>query len=355
MPALALCDAFANRHTDATVHYVGRSDSMEQRMATGAGLNFIPIQSASLKKGILSKISFFIKMSFGLLQSVIYIIRFKPDYIVGFGGYTCFPLLFTGLVLRKNVTVHESNAVPGKVVRMLVKYGAKFAYSIDAGNAKMQMMISYAEKKSDTCQTGTPIRKSILSASSESGFELTGFVQGNPVILIIGGSQGSRCLNTTVADGMCILKKTFPGIQVVHITGKNYEENVEKKYNKCKIKNLVKTFSDNVGELYKMADVAVTRAGALTVSELSATGLPAVLIPFPYATDDHQKENAKMMENAGCAKVICEETLTSEMIYETLKEIISNESMRAEMSNAALSIAKPDADKLLCDFIEKNE
>jgi UDP-N-acetylglucosamine--N-acetylmuramyl-(pentapeptide) pyrophosphoryl-undecaprenol N-acetylglucosamine transferase len=154
---------------------------------------------------------------------------------------------------------------------------------------------------------------------------------------------------------MCILKKTFPGIQVIHITGKNDEGNVGKKYDECKIKNLVKTFSDNVGGLYKMADVAVTRAGALTVSELSATGLPAILIPFPYATDDHQKENAKMMETAGCAKVICEEILTSEMICEILKKIISNESMRIEMSNAALSIAKPDADKLLCDFVEKNE
>lgn len=355
MPALALCDAFAYRHTDATVHYAGRQDSMEQRIATGAGLNFVSIQSASLRKGILSKISFLIKITFGFFQSVVYIIRFKPDYIIGFGGYTCFPLLLTGIVLRRNVTVHESNAVPGKVVRMLVKYGAEFAYSIDAGNAKMQKLIDYALKKSDACQTGTPVRKSILNASSERGFELTGFVKGNPVVLIIGGSQGSRCLNTTVADGMCILKKTFPDIQVVHITGKNYDENVEKKYDECKIKNVVKTFSENVGELYKMADVAVTRAGALTVSELSATGLPSILIPFPYATDDHQKENAKMMENAGCAKVICEDTLTSEMIYETLKEIISNESTRTEMSNAALSIAKPDADKLLCDFIEKNE
>ena len=354
MPALALCDAFANRHTDAIVHYAGRPDSMEQRMAADAGLKFIPIQSASFKKGILSKISFFIKVSLGLFQSIIYIVRFKPDYIVGFGGYTSFPLLITGLLLKKNVTVHESNAVPGKVVRMLVKYGAKFAYGVNAGNEKMRMLIEYATNKSDACQTGTPIRKSILNASAENGFKSTGFNNRNPVILIVGGSQGSLCLNTTVADGMCLLNKTFPEIQVVHITGRNYEENVEKKYDDSKINNLVITFSDNVGELYKIADVAVTRAGALTVSELSATGLPAILIPFPYATDDHQKENAEIMENAGCAKVICEDMLTSEMIYDVLKEIISNESTRNQMSNSALLIAKPDADELLCDFIENN-
>ncbi len=354
MPALALCDAFANRHGGAIINYAGRPGSMEQRIASDAGFDFISIYSASIKKGILSKISFFIIISFGFLQSIAYIIRFSPDFIVGFGGYTCFPLLFAGLILRKNVTVHESNAVPGKVIRMLVKRGAKFAYSIDTGNTKMHSLIDYAKKKSAVCQTGTPIRKSVLSALVENGYKLTGFEQGNPVILIVGGSQGSRCLNTTVANGMCILKKKIPNIQVIHITGETDEENVEKKYNKVNIKNFVKKFSGNMGSLYKIADVAITRAGALTVSELAAAGLPAILIPFPYATDDHQKENAKMMENSGCAKVIFEDTLTEEMISEMVEEIISNKNIKTEMRNAALSIAKPDAGKLLCDFIEND-
>jgi UDP-N-acetylglucosamine--N-acetylmuramyl-(pentapeptide) pyrophosphoryl-undecaprenol N-acetylglucosamine transferase len=328
---------------------------MEEKMAVAAGHDFVSVYSASLKKGILSKISFFLKMSFGFLQSFLLIINFKPDYIVGFGGYTSFPILFAAILMKKNVTVHESNAVPGKVVRMLVKKGAKFAYSIAADNTKMKELISCAQKKSGAAQTGTPVRKSIIDASDKKGFEITGFDSGNPVILIIGGSQGSRCLNTTVADGICLMKKNVPGIQVIHITGKNGEESVKDKYDKSNVKNFVKSFFDDIGAFYKIADVAVTRAGALTVSELSVTCLPAVLIPFPYATDNHQYENAMTMENAGSGKVISEKVLTSEMILNTLTEIISNENMKMKMRNAALTIAKPEADKLLCEFIEKND
>jgi len=355
MPALALCDAFAGRHPDALVRYAGRPDSMEQKMAVAAGHYFVSIYSASLKKGILSKISFFVKMSLGFFQSLILIMNFKPDYIVGFGGYTSFPLLFAALLLKKNVTVHESNAVPGKVVRMLVKKGAKFAYSIAADNSKMRELISFAQKNSDAALTGTPVRKSIINASDKKGFEITGFDSGSPVILIIGGSQGSRCLNTTVADGICMMKKNVPGIQVIHIAGKNGEESVKEKYDKGGVKNFVKSFSNDIGTFYKIADVAVTRAGALTVSELSVTCLPAVLIPFPYATDDHQYENAMTMENAGSGKVISEKVLTSEMILNTLTEIILNENLKMKMRNAASTIAKSDADNLLCEFIEKND
>ncbi len=355
MPALALCDAFAGRHPNAVIRYAGRPGSMEQKMAVAAELAFVSVSSSSLKKGILSKISFFIKMSCGFFQSVFYIISFKPDYIVGFGGYTSFPLLFAGLLLKKNVTVHESNAVPGKVVRMLVKRGAKFAYSIFTGNEKMRDLIELAQRKSDAALTGTPVRKSVVNASDKKGFELTDFNSDDPVVLIIGGSQGSRCLNTTVADGICLMKKRFPDIQVIHITGKVGEESVKEKYSNCNVKNYVKSFSNDIGAFYKIADVAVTRAGALTVSELSATGLPAVLIPFPYATDNHQYENAKMLESAGSGKVISEKELTSELISKMLEEIISNENIRIKMRNSALAVAKPDADILLCDFIEKND
>lgn len=355
MPALALCEYFINRHNDSTVHYAGMPGSMEQKLAGRAGLKFVSIHSASMKKGILSKISFFIKIPFGFLQSLVYLITFKPDHIVGFGGYTCFPLLFAGIILRRNVTVHESNAVPGKVVRFLVKRGAKFAYSLVTANAKMRELIKFAEKKSCACKTGTPVRKSIINASDISGFELTGFMPEKPVIIIIGGSQGSRSLNTTVVDGICMIKKNIPDIQVIHITGKNKQDKVKEKYDACGINNYVAPFTDNIGVIYKIADVAVTRAGALTVSELTVLGLPAILIPFPYATDNHQEENAGTMENAGSAKVICEDKLTPEIISDKLTEIIMNKNVREEMSESAFSISQPDADKLLCDFIENNE
>jgi len=219
----------------------------------------------------------------------------------------------------------------------------------------MGKIIKYAENKSSAFLTGTPIRKSILNAKSEEGFDETGFNKNDPIILVVGGSQGSVSLNTTVADGICLLKKYVPNIQVIHITGKNDSENVGKKYRDLNIKNVVNSFSNNLGELYKITDVAVTRAGALTVSELSALGLPAILIPFPYATDDHQKENAKMMAEAGCAKISCESELSAEIICEELKLFIKNDELRTNMANAALEIAKPNADNLLCDYIEKNE
>ena len=351
MPAIALCDYIKNENPNAIIRFAGRPDSIEEKMAKNAGLDFVHIRSASLKKGIFSKISFFFLLTLGFLKSFFYILKFKPDFIVGFGGYTSFPLLFSGLMLKRKVVVHEANAVPGKVVAFLVRHGALLAYGALSDNDKMNDLIIQAVMKKSAAFTGNPIRKSTFSIDKKCGLQSTKFVDCNPIILIIGGSQGARALNTTVAKGICLLKNEIDDIQVAHITGKNDVEKVRDLYDSANIDNYVIDFSDNIGELYNIADVAVTRAGALTIAELSAAGLPAVLIPFPYATDDHQAENARLMAEQGAAKIIFEKDLTPENISDILKNILSNNDLKREMKEAAENFAVKDADKFLYEFI----
>ena len=354
MPAIALSQTILKSNQEMKVFFAGRPRSTEEKLASNAGLTFVSIHSASFKKGILKKISFFILVIYGFFQSLFFILKLKPDYIVGFGGYTSFPLLFAGIILKKNVTVHESNAIPGKAVTLLVKAGAKFAYGVVSENKKMLDLILKTKKKDKACFTGNPVRKSIINADKNKGYELSGFSKEKPIILVIGGSQGSKTMNTKVAESICSLKNTISDLQVIHIAGKNNEENVREIYTTAKINNYVIDYTDQIGALYKIADIAVARAGALTIAELSTVGLPALLIPFPYATDGHQSENAMNMERAGAAKIIFENELNVDLVAKTLSEVINDENVRKKMSNAAVSLAVKDADKLLYDFVIKN-
>jgi len=312
LPALAFYEEFISEYPENDILYVGRKNSIEEKLVAENNFNFKPVPSVSFNKGILA---FVFVMSFGIIKSMAIIFNGKYDVVLGFGGYTAFPALFAGLIMRKIVVVHESNVVPGKVVRFLAKMGAAVAYGFESCRENLDGI-------KNVCFTGTPVRKRFFNYSNEDGFEISGLKSELPVIMIIGGSQGSRFLNNNAVELIKKIKELGKNIQVVHVTGIDNKFDFNNEYLLNNIDSYSVPFSNDIGALYKIADVVLARAGALTVTELLISKTPAVLVPLPSAAENHQFKNAETLKEKNLAVIVQEQNFkindTAEIIIELL-------------------------------------
>jgi len=320
IPALAFYEKFISEYSENDILYVGRKNSIEEKLVDENNFNFKNIPAASFNKG---KLKFLFVMSIGIIKSMALIIKGKYDVVLGFGGYTAFPALFAGLILRKIVIVHESNVVPGKVVRFLAKMGANVAYGFESCKGNLKGI-------KNICFTGTPVRKRFFNYSKEDGFEISGLKPNRPVIMIIGGSQGSRFLNNNAVDLIKKIKEIGKNIQVVHVTGIDNDFDFNNEYSVNNINAFSVPFSNDIGALYKIADVVIARAGALTVTELLISKTPAVLVPLPSAAENHQFKNAETLKENNLAVIVQEKNFkindTAEIIIDLLDK--KNETMK---------------------------
>lgn len=351
MPAIAVAEEVATLYKDARVWYVGRRGSLEERLVKNTALHFSSIHAAPLKKNIRALISCLYNTLRGLYDSWRLIRSFQPACIVGFGGYASFPLLLAGLIMKKPVIVHEANAVPGKAVRLLVRLGAFLAYGIDAGHPALKEVITRAAQKNKVTFTGNPVRRSICNAKPEEGYECTHLAPENPILLVTGGSQGAHALNEVMCEAAEEIARRTPSLQIIHITGYDDEDRVKDAYEEQGILHYVTSFSHNMGALNAAATVALSRAGALTIAELSAQGTPAVFVPYPFAADDHQYWNAQSTVAAGGGICIREEELSASSITDILCTLIEQPERCAEMACAAQNENHKDARKKVCDII----
>ena len=255
------------------------------------------------------------------------------------------------LLLRRKVVVHEANALPGKAVRLLVRLGARLAYGLapDAGSPLCALV---ARLGSRACLTGNPLRRSFFEVSATRAHVLTGFSGDAPTVLIIGGSQGARALNTLAPAAIGILKQAVPRLRVIHIAGASDSPAVRHAYAGIHAPHFVTAFTGEIGGLYRLAHVILARSGALTVSEICAAGLPAVLVPFPFAAEDHQTANARMLEQHGGAVVVQETGLDAPRLAAALAGILTDAGRAAAMAAANKMLAQPDAADNLVDFVE---
>ncbi len=329
LPALAFYEEFISEYSEDDILYVGRKNSIEEKLVNENNFNFKCIPSVSYNKGVLS---FVFVMSVGIVKSMALIIKGKYNVILGFGGYTAFPALFAGLILRKKVIVHESNAVPGKVVRFLARMGAAVAYGFESCRQNFNNV-------KNICFTGTPIRKRFFNYSKEDGWKISGLESGVPVIMIIGGSQGSRFLNNNAVELIKKIKKLGKNVQVIHVTGIDNEYNFKNEYSLNNIKSYSVPFSNDIGALYKVANVVIARAGALTVTELLITNTPAVMIPLPSSAGNHQLKNAETLKKKNLAAVVQEKNFNINDAAEIIIELLDKKNEPIEEKRFLLNAA----------------
>lgn len=334
-PALAVAEEARRRNPACEVLFLGGSGP-ECRLAPEAGLQFACLPARGvLGKGLRGKLASVWVLgatwkAMGLLK------RFAPEAVVGFGGYAGFCPLLAARLKGIPTAVHEQNSAPGVTNRVLGRF-------VDL------VFLSFPDERGvfpaqKTVLTGNPVRHDIFGAARPE-------TPGRR-LLVLGGSQGAAAINTAVVEALPRLKEL--GVSITHQAGATDEERVRGAYAAAGWDpDCVHGFMDDMAGAYARADMALCRAGASTVFEVAAAGLPAVFVPFPHATHDHQTMNARAMENAGAAMMLDQAGLDGTQVALTVRTLLDNTEKLARMSAAARNFARPDAAAAIMDGVEE--
>lgn len=249
----------------------------------------------------------------GVKKSVSLVKEFKPDLVIGFGSFHSFPLLVAALYKKVPFLLFEPNAIPGKVNRLLSRFAETTAVQFSHAGALL---------KGKMTEVAMPLERTSLDR--KQAHDYFGLNPAIPTILVFGGSQGASSINRAFCEAAALLK---PPLQVIHITGRKEDmEQVRRGYALLDIRVVVKEFEERMAYAFSAADLAICRAGAVTVAELIAYEVPAILIPFPLAADDHQRRNAEVMEKEiGGARVLLESELHSERLARVVQTLLGEE------------------------------
>ena len=269
------------------------------------------------------------------------LVDFQADAVIGMGGFTSLPPVYAGHKLGLKTFIHDSNARPGRANVMTSRFCSRVFLGLDAAKAFFP--------KCETVTTGTPVRPEILDLPSrEEAAARFGLDANQPTILVTGGSQGARRLNELCAEAAATLP---PATQVLHIAGALDFERV------CEITRdrpgyKVLGFCDQMPSAYAVADLVIARSGASSLTEIAIAGQPSILVPYPYAADDHQTRNAEVFAAAGAAELVQERDLDAEKLATLANSILQDLPTYKRMAKAALTLAIPDAAERVCTAIE---
>jgi len=269
--------------------------------------------------------------------------KFKPQVVLGMGGFTSTAPILAGRMRGISTLVHESNAIPGKANRL----AAKMVRAVLLGFKEAAQFFP----KTRTEITGTPIRSELKRVDRQLARQKLGLQLELTTMLVMGGSQGASGINQAIIKSLPVLRNAL--LQVIHLSGTRDERLVTDNYRREKIPAYVAAFHHHMEEVYSAADFAVARSGAASLAELACFGLPSILIPFPYAADDHQTRNAEIVAHAGAAIVLKEPELTPELLSQKVLEMIGHPERIRQMSQRSFTLAPQDAAARIATTMEE--
>jgi UDP-N-acetylglucosamine--N-acetylmuramyl-(pentapeptide) pyrophosphoryl-undecaprenol N-acetylglucosamine transferase len=341
-PGIAVAQALKAANPNANVLFVGTDAPFEVATLKTYGFDHKAIISKPIKGGSpIDKITSTCIILVSLIQSLIILARFKPDFVLGVGGFSSFAVVLAAWILRIPRAIQEQNSIPGITNRLLARFSDTIFTAFETTKGMPSHKIQYE---------GNPIRQTspqTRESNRESDRKLNQAADINPddfIILVTGGSQGAASINTAfirALEQMTDLK----GVHIIHQTGLADEARMRDAYQKIAVRSTVQAFFHDMPALQDIASLAITRAGASTISELSIKGVPAIFVPFPHAADDHQTYNAKVFEEKGAAIVIADSDLTGSLLKTTLQALMADKQKLKQMGIAFKQLAMPDADK----------
>jgi UDP-N-acetylglucosamine--N-acetylmuramyl-(pentapeptide) pyrophosphoryl-undecaprenol N-acetylglucosamine transferase len=269
---------------------------------------------------------------------------FQPTAVVGMGGFTSAIPLLLGRRLHLPTLIHESNAIPGRVTRVIAPWVNKTLLGFES-------CANYL-RRAHCVFTGTPVRRGLARIDRAVAAEKFGLNPAHPVVLIMGGSQGAHGINELILKALPLWHGQREEVQFIHLTGQADLNIVEINYRRQRLTAVVQAFSTEMEHFYSLADVVISRSGAASLTELSHYGLPSILIPYPAAADDHQSFNARIFERAGAARIVVESKATPEVIHGMLTEILTDSGRREGMVQAAKKLAGENAARRVAEEIE---
>lgn len=339
-PALAVAHALAGNGDDE-VAFVGAPGSLEERLAAEAGIRFIPMRASGWDRARpLTLVTGAISTIRSLFTGLAVIRRERADAVLGFGGYVPLSIGLAAVLRRVPLVLHEQNAVPGVANRVLARWAEAVCVTYEVSGRGLR----HPER---VVVTGDPVRESVACADRDQGRAAFGIAPGETLLLVFGGSRGARHLNQAIIDLYQTLS-VIPGIRVVQIAGPLEAATVRESLARAAAGDppgwwAVEGYVDGMGDLLAAADLVVCRAGATTLAELSVLGRPAVLVPYPYATDDHQTHNAEPFVAAGAAVAVADSAIDGADFSALVGSLLADPSRRAIMAAAALALGRPDA------------
>jgi UDP-N-acetylglucosamine--N-acetylmuramyl-(pentapeptide) pyrophosphoryl-undecaprenol N-acetylglucosamine transferase len=340
-PGIAIATGLRARCDDMDILFVVGRKKMEKAIIDRAGFEARSIDvEGMLGKGMFGRMRALVKVLISLIQSFVIVRDFRPHLIVGVGGYSSGPLCLAARLLRVPTAIHEQNSFPGLTNRMLAPLVKKVFISFEESRRYF--------KRQDVLLTGNPVRDELLH-----GRPVAKSANGRFTILVVGGSQGARAINNAVVAALEVLKKQ--GLQpfVIHQTGKAQVKEIRDEYQSHGFAGDVMEFIDDMASAYGRADLAVCRAGATTLAELTALGKPSILIPYPYAAHQHQEVNARALVAAGGADMILENDLDGAGLAGRIKIYMENRDALERMSASALKAGMPRAKEIIAEELFK--
>jgi len=337
-PGIAVAEELTARGHD--VRFVGTAKGIEARAVPKAGYPLDLIDIAGLKKkGFAGALTGLFRVPRAMGQSRAILKRENPDVVVGVGGYASGPMVLAAALGGRPTAILEQNSVPGFTNKTLGKFVKVVFGAFETAHH------SFPRKKYRL--VGNPVRKHVREA-------LTGAQGGGDGdgVLVVGGSQGAHAVNELVFDAMKILHAVGQTPRLVHQTGEKDREEFARRYADAGIAADVRAFIDDMGAAYRQAAVVIARAGASTLAELTMIGKPAILIPFPFAADDHQTVNARELAAAGAAHLLVQQTTTPAEVAEVIRDLLEDRDTRSAMALAAHALGRPRAHAEIADAIE---
>lgn len=349
-PAISVANYIKEQEKDFEALFIGTERGLEKKLvpASGYSIKYIDVSGFN-RKNMLKNISVLVKLQKAKRDTVKILRDFKPDWVICTGGYVSGPVMMAAKKLGIPSIIHEQNVYPGLTVKGSERYATYVAVSFSE-------TVEHLKNKGKCVVTGNPVRPEILKSDKNEARKKLG-LSDKPFVLVFGGSLGAGRINETMLEMLKMLQNGE--MDILFGTGdRNYAEITERIKNEgITVPEGVKIvpYINNMSEVMAAADIVVSRAGAITVSEIAALKKPSILIPSPNVVRNHQEQNAREFEKNGAARVITENCLTSEKLYDTIKKMVTNRKELEIMGENAGKLAKTDATAKIYSLIKPRQ
>lgn len=338
-PAVAVADELLKLDNTEKIYYVGNPNNMEFSIVKNKNYEFLPVISSGMPRKLsFALVKWTLQMLHAFVKCCFYINKYKPSVIFGTGGYVSAPVLMAGIVMKVPFVMHDCDANPGLVTRKFSPYAKSVSIAFEEAKKKLNNLRCYVN--------GNPIRNEFSTLSKSQARQSLG-LSDRLTVCIMGGSQGAKAINSAAVGVLKTLTNDL-GLQVIFQTGKKNYDNVISELQMIypDFENdsnlLVRPYFDDMVTVLKASDIAVSRAGSLSISEICASGLAPIFAPYPYAAADHQRKNAHYIVEQGAGLYIEDNDLTSEKLLELIKSLTENEVYLQEIQQKSLNLAKFD-------------
>ncbi len=345
-PALALINEIKKHHSDVEFLYIGTDNGLEHNIVKRANIPFKSVEISGFKRKLsLENVKTITRFLKAVSLSKRYLREFQADVVIGTGGYVCGPVVYAASKMKIPTVIHEQNSLPGITNKFLSRYVDKVAICFEEARKY------FPDNK--VVLTGNPRASEVMGQNGEKGRQSLGLDIEKKSVLIFGGSRGAKAINDAVLQMIPLLEdKPY---QVVYVTGEVHYDKVIQELNTLNQTShvIIKPFIHNMPEVLAAVDLIVSRAGATSLAEITALGLPSILIPSPYVTANHQEVNARSLSDHDAAIMVKENELNSKMLLSLIDDLLLNENKLIEMKKASKNLGIPDASSRLYKVLKE--